>query len=76
MSNTTIHAGAQLELSSGSVALEISNVGSGSAKYKIIIGGNSQEQTLSGPGSQQSYENVTYPVEIYNSGPDSIEIAY
>ena len=73
--NTTLQANHMLTMKSGPAELFISNLGSSNADYKITIGKNPiEEQNLSGPGSMQSYEGVTYPVEIDNFGPDSIQV--
>ena len=73
--NTTIHANHTLILKSGPGELVVSNVGQGDANYDITYGDNpAKTQKLSGPGSMQSYEGVTYPVEIDNLGPDSVQV--
>ncbi|MCW8880259.1 MAG: hypothetical protein OQJ89_11050 [Kangiellaceae bacterium] len=76
MSNTIIQPNHALIMKAGPGELVVTNSGSGEANYRITYGGNpAQTQKLSGPGSMQSYEGVTYPVEIDNLGPDSISVS-
>ncbi|RBP53111.1 hypothetical protein [Arenicella xantha] len=71
-----IKPGQKHNFSQGSPELAVTNIGSGSTTYTIKIGEHkTKKKTLNGAGAMETYENVRYPVEIDNLGPDKIQVS-
>ena len=63
-----------LIIEKGPQELAVTNGGSGTTKFNVIQAGVKEKKFLEGASAMQLFENVKYPIEIYNKGREAITL--